>query len=289
MAELIKSLFFLKVFCQLFYSAAALKATAVTVEDSTLSPLAQHATNSPVIFTTTTDFTITETIHASSYIEENENANLVVIGKNIPQTNFATDTIIVTQYYNHVIPGPTVTSYIYKTLNEIAYPPPNIMVVPVTNAIPRTKTVTEHVTPSIIFTPMAISMQIPMTATATFTAVSTEFGASTIISTVTETPSSPEPTEDKPEPTTNKKSLETSSKSSENKADITEAVKKMWKKLDEYEKSKKLESEKKTTKKPPPSKPTDYPKSSEHPKPTETEKPPKPPCNGMMKMFAGAC
>ncbi|PIA12871.1 hypothetical protein COEREDRAFT_12093 [Coemansia reversa NRRL 1564] len=154
--------------------------TAVTV--TALPETLQQGLNEIATVTSVVDATTTETVHVTPQVGNNGNVNMIVVGDNSQYADPVVETVTSTQYVEHLVNGPTVTSYVFATMTATAYAPPNVLVVPVTNALFWTKTVTKHVTAVVsqpimttappLLTPLFTQMS--MTVTATTSVATTE-------------------------------------------------------------------------------------------------------------------
>ncbi|KAJ2077597.1 hypothetical protein H4R24_005037, partial [Coemansia sp. RSA 988] len=186
--------------------------TTVTV--AALPESGQQGSNIVATVTSVVDATTTNIVHVTPQVGQNGNTNMVVVGGGQQYNNPITMTVTSTQYNDRFVPGPTSISYVFATITATVYPPPRVVVVPVTNAVYQIKTVTKHITvganqpmiptamPTMINTAQMVPTattsisQLPTTVTATTSVATTEIVTTTDISTATETPPSPLPTID---------------------------------------------------------------------------------------------
>ncbi|KAJ2610343.1 hypothetical protein H4S08_003657, partial [Coemansia sp. RSA 1365] len=164
---------------------------------TTFTPLfnaPQEGSNKAVTVTSFVDATTTETVHVTPQVDNNGNANMIVVGGNSQYEN-SVKLVTTTQYVDYMVNGPTVTSYVFATITATAYAPPNVMVVPVTNVVFWTKTVTKHVTAVVgqpimttappLLTPSFAQMSLTITET---TSVATTEIITTTVSAMQPTP-----------------------------------------------------------------------------------------------------
>ncbi|KAJ2807908.1 hypothetical protein H4R20_001086, partial [Coemansia guatemalensis] len=119
--------------------------TPATVTVTALPEDAHYDFNGVVTVTSIVDATTTDTVHVTPQVGQTGNVNMVVVGGG-PQYNPITETVTSTQYIDHIVTGPAVTSYVFGTVTATAFAPPNVMVVPFTNVVYQTCTVTEYIT-----------------------------------------------------------------------------------------------------------------------------------------------
>ncbi|KAJ2610342.1 hypothetical protein H4S08_003656 [Coemansia sp. RSA 1365] len=124
------------------YNSNENTAVAITVLPKTI----QQGLDGIVTITSVVDATTTETVHVTPQAGNNGNVNMIVVSGNSQNANSVVETVTSTQYVQNIVTGPTVTSYVFATMTATAYAPPDLMVVPFTNVVFWTKTVTKHVT-----------------------------------------------------------------------------------------------------------------------------------------------